>query len=312
MLTENMTWIPGGEFQMGSSNFYPEERPTNKTVVNGFWIDKTPVTKTEFARFVEATDYKSVAERALDPEEYSSIDLENLEPGSLVFTPTKGPVNLNNPAYWWEFVRGANWRAPLGKPEALASDHPVVQVAFEDVTAYAKWRGKSIPTEAEWEYAAKGGNEDTTFPWGNNLYPNGKAMANTWDGDFPWLNTELDGYSGTSPVYTYPENGFGLFDMIGNVWEWTQDWWMSTHPKTSSSPCCSSSGLRTNPKGGNLEASFDPQMPEIKIPRKVLKGGSHLCAANYCLRYRPAARIPQMIDTSSSHIGFRCVVRDQR
>jgi sulfatase modifying factor 1 len=312
MLTENMTWIPGGEFQMGSSNFYPEERPVNKTTVDSFWIDKTPVTKREFARFVEATDYKTVAERTLDPEEYSSIDLENFEPGSLVFKPTKGPVNLNNPSHWWEFVRGANWRAPLGKTEEIATDHPVVQVAFEDVAAYAEWRGKSIPTEAEWEYAAKGGNEGATFPWGNDLYPNGKAMANTWDGEFPWLNTELDGYAGTSPVDTYPENGFGLLDMIGNVWEWTQDWWMSVHPETSSSPCCSSSSLRTNPRGGDLEASFDPQIPEIKIPRKVLKGGSHLCAANYCLRYRPAARIPQMIDTSSSHIGFRCVVRSRR
>ena len=310
MPTENMTWIPDGNFTMGSSKYYAEERPVNKISVDGFWIDTTPVTNREFARFVEATNYISVAERALDPDDYVGIDIENFVPGSLVFTPTTGPVNLNNPNNWWEFVGGANWRAPLGAAsEAISRNHPVVQVAFEDVAAYAEWTGKSIPTEAEWEYAAKGGREDTTFPWGNNLYQDGKAMANTWDGEFPWLNTELDGYSRTSPVNTFPKNEFGLLDMIGNVWEWTQDWWTSAHSEVTGSPCCSTSGTNSNPQGGKKEASFDPQMPEINIPRKVLKGGSHLCAANYCFRYRPAARIPQMIDTSASHIGFRCVLR---
>ncbi|MAI41036.1 MAG: formylglycine-generating enzyme family protein [Candidatus Azotimanducaceae bacterium] len=309
MSTKNMTWIPDGNFTMGSSKFYAEERPVNKISVDGFWIDTTPVTNREFARFVKATNYISVAERALDPDDYVGINIENFVPGSLVFKPTTGPVNLNNPNNWWEFVGGANWRAPLGTSKAISRDHPVVQVAFEDVAAYAEWAGKSIPTEAEWEYAAKGGREDTTFPWGNDLYQDGKAMANTWDGEFPWLNTELDGYSGTSPVNTFPKNEFGLLDMIGNVWEWTQDWWTSAHPEVTASPCCSTSGTNSNPQGGKKEASFDPQMPQISIPRKVLKGGSHLCAANYCFRYRPAARIPQMIDTSASHIGFRCVLR---
>ena len=297
---------------MGSLDFYPEETPVNTVNQDGFWIDANPVTQDEFAQFVDDTGYVTVAERELNPDDYPGINVEDFPPGSLVFTPSDGPVDLSNPGNWWQFVTGAHWRSPLGTDEGNPGDHPVVQVAFEDVLAYADWCGKSIPTEAEWEYAAKGGNDGTVFPWGNELYPDGNVMTNTWEGDFPWSNTERDGFTRTSPVGSYPQNGYGLFDMIGNVWEWTQDWWSSSHPEDEpQSPCCAPDNLRSNPQGGPKEASLDPQMPEITIPRKVLKGGSHLCAANYCLRYRPAARIPQMIDTSASHIGFRCVVRGQ-
>ena len=308
--TDNMIWLPEGEFRMGANNFYPEETPVNTAAVGGFWIDAKPVTESEFAQFIEDTGYITVAEREFIAEDYPGIQMSEFSPGALVFTPTDGPVDLSNPGNWWQFVVGANWRNPIGLDEEVPGDHPVVQVAFEDVQAYADWCGKDLPTEAEWEYAAKGGREGTIFPWGNELYPDGNIMTNTWEGEFPFSNSGRDGYTRTSPVGSYPQNDYGLFDMIGNVWEWTQDWWTSSHPDDESqSPCCAPDNVRTNPQGGPKEASLDLQMPEITIPRKVLKGGSHLCAANYCLRYRPAARIPQMIDTSASHIGFRCVVR---
>ena len=324
-VSDEMIWIPEGEFHMGSERFYPEERPVVEVRVDGFWMDSAPVTNRDFARFIEATGYVTVAERDLVAENYPGLDEADLAAGSLVFTETRGPVDLENPGNWWHFVRGANWRE-----KAARQDHPVVHVAYEDASAYADWCGKSLPTEAEWEYAARGGLDGATYPWGNDFCPDGKAMANTWEGDFPWRNTERDGYTRTSPVGTYPPNGYGLFDMVGNVWEWTQDWWSASHgekasavgpsEETTGMPCCGSvSGAVagghigrtvTNPRGGPERSSFDPSQPEIRIPRKVLKGGSHLCAPIYCLRYRPAARIPQMIDTATSHIGFRCVVRD--
>ena len=312
-----MVRIPEGEFHMGAADFYVEERPVLAVWVDGFWMDPAPVTNSDFARFVEATGYVTVAERDLVAEDYPGLDEADLAAGSLVFTQTRSPVNLGNPGNWWRFVRGANWRNG-----AAHADHPVVHVAYEDASAYADWRGKSLPTEAEWEYAARGGLDGATYPWGNDFHPDGKSMANTWEGDFPWRNTARDGYTRTSPVKTYPPNGYGLFDMVGNVWEWTQDWWGTrgyASQEATNMPCCGSvnqgaSGHdigRTvkNPRGGPEGDSFDPSQPEIRIPRKVLKGGSHLCAPSYCLRYRPAARIPQMIDTATSHIGFRCVVR---
>ena len=309
---DDMVRIPEGEFHMGAADFYAEERPVLPVWVDGFWMDPGPVTNRDFARFVEATGYVTVAERDLVAENYPGVAEADLAAGSLVFTRTRGPADLGNPGNWWRFIRGANWREQAAFP-----DHPVVHVAYEDACAYADWRGKSLPTEAEWEYAARGGLEGATYPWGNDFYPDGKAMANTWEGDFPWRNTEHDGYTLTSPVDAYPPNGYGLFDMVGNVWEWTRDWWSASH-EAPDVPCCGSveqgsvprTTRRTNPRGGPERLSFDPSQPEIRIPRKVLKGGSHLCAPSYCLRYRPAARIPQMIDTATSHIGFRCVVRD--
>ena len=315
--TDGMIRIPEGVFRMGARDFYVEERPVLAVGVDGFWMDPAPVTRSDFARFVEATGYVTVAERDLIAEDYPGLDEADLAAGSLVFTQTPGPVDLDNPGHWWRFVRGANWRGPLA-----SGDHPVVHVAYEDARAYAEWRGKSLPTEAEWEYAARGGLDGATYPWGDAFYPDGKAMANIWEGDFPWRNTERDGYTRTSPVATYLPNGYGLFDMVGNVWEWTQDWWSTSHggENAADAACCGSlnpgaagrniGSTVTNPRGGPENASFDPSQPEIRIPRKVLKGGSHLCAPSYCLRYRPAARIPQMIDTATSHIGFRCVVRD--
>lgn len=307
-MTDEMIWIPEGEFHMGSEHFYPEERPVVAVSLDGFWMDPAPVTNRDFARFVEATGHVTVAERDLIAEDYPGLDEADLAAGSLVFTQTRGPVDLDNPGNWWRFVRGANWREQLA-----CLDHPVVHVAYEDASAYADWRGKSLPTEAEWEYAARGGLDGATYPWGNDFCPDGKAMANTWEGDFPWRNTERDGYTRTSPVEAYSPNGYGLFDMVGNVWEWTRDWWSASN-EAIEFPCCGPVGQetarRTNPRGGPERFSFDPSQPEIRIPRKVLKGGSHLCAPSYCLRYRPAARIPQMIDTATSHIGFRCVVRD--
>ena len=300
-VTGPMVEIPSGSFRMGATGFYPEEGPVRTVGLKGFRIDRAPVTRDEFARFVEATGYVTVAERALDPDDYPGIDVKDLAPGSLVFSPTAGPVDLDDPGNWWRFVSGANWR------DTPAGNHPVVQVAFEDVMTYAEWCGKSLPTEAEWEYAARGGLDGAVYPWGDDWRPDGRALANTWEGDFPWRNTERDGYAGTSPVGTYPPNGYGLLDMVGNVWEWTGDWWSESDASTV---CCAPEQPVTNPRGGLERDSFDPMQPGIRIPRKVLKGGSHLCSPSYCLRYRPAARIPQMIDTATSHIGFRCVVRD--
>jgi formylglycine-generating enzyme required for sulfatase activity len=300
---ENMIRLPGGEFQMGATDFYPEEQPIHGVKVNGFWIDPTPVTRGDFAQFVAATGYVTLAEKDLDASAYPGVDPGDLAAGSLVFTQTSGPVDLGNPGNWWQFLKGATWRDPLCDGAALEGTYPATQIAFEDAMAYAEWQGKSLPTEAEWEYAARGGLNSAVYPWGDEFSPNGEVMANTWEGDFPWRNTEKDGYTGTSPVGSYPANGYGLFDMVGNVWEWTIDWWQDVH---DASPCCAPA----NPVGSQEQNSYDPMQPEIVIPRKVLKGGSHLCAPNYCLRYRPAARIPQMIDSSTSHIGFRCVVRD--
>jgi formylglycine-generating enzyme required for sulfatase activity len=290
---------------MGSDRHYAEEAPVRRVAVDGFWMDRTPVTNRAFSSFVRATGWVTFAERAPDPAQYPGALPGMLEPASLVFTPTSGPVPLDDPGQWWRYVKGANWRRPLGPSSNLGGlwDHPVVHVAWEDVEAYARWTGKSLPTEAEWELAARGGLEGAEFAWGDALEPGGQVVANTWQGAFPFASDKPGGRFRTSPVGSFAPNGFGLFDMIGNVWEWTSDWWSAPGPPAS--PCC----IPHNPVGGPMEDSLDPRLPQIRIPRKVLKGGSHLCAPSYCRRYRPAARHAHPVDTSTSHVGFRCIRR---
>jgi formylglycine-generating enzyme len=300
--------VPAGRFTMGSDRHGPDEAPAHEVRVDGFEISPYPVTNAEFSAFVGATGYVTVAERPLDPAEFPGAPAENLVPGSLVFTPTPGPVDLRHLSQWWTWVPGACWHRPEGPGSTIAGrrDHPVVHVAHEDAAAYAEWVGGALPTEAEWEYAARGGLDGAEFTWGDEARPGGRVMANTWDGpDFPWRSTAADGWFRTSAVGSFPANGYGLHDMAGNVWEWTDDWWSDAHPAGASSSCCAPS----NPRGGGVEASYDPTQPQFRVPRKVVKGGSHLCADSYCRRYRPAARRPQMVDTGMSHVGFRCVWR---
>ncbi|MFO6448347.1 formylglycine-generating enzyme family protein [Erythrobacter sp. NE805] len=305
-----MVHIPGGTFTMGSERFYPEEAPLRRVRVDPFWIDAAPVTNAQFAAFVAATGHVTLAEIPPDPKDYPGLLPGMDRAGSLVFTRPEGPVDTHDAAQWWRFVAGACWRHPLGPGSDLEglSDHPVVQVAYADALAYAKWAGKDLPTEAEFEFAARGGLEGADYAWGDELAPGGAMLANYWQGAFPGENTLADGWERTSPVRHFPANGYGLHDMIGNTWEWTRDWW-SAVPVTGAgkkSPCCAIS----NPRGGTLRGSLDHSLPGVRIGRKVIKGGSHLCAANYCRRYRPAARHPETIDTSTTHIGFRCVVRE--
>jgi formylglycine-generating enzyme required for sulfatase activity len=303
----DMVWIPGGTFRMGSDGHYPEEAPAHFARVDGFWMDRTPVTNAQFRRFVEATGHVSFAELAPDPKDYPGAPRHLLQPGSLVFTPPGHPVDLDNYANWWKFKLGAHWRRPQGPRSSIAGldDHPVVHVAYRDTEAYAAWSRKTLPTEAEWEFAARGGLEGAEFAWGDELTPGGRHMANTWQGEFPNENLEADGWALTSPVRAFPRNGYGLHDMIGNVWEWTTDWFSTRHAVEAAHPCCAP----TNPRGAREDESYDPLQPGTRIPRKVLKGGSHLCAPNYCRRYRPAARHAQPVDTSTSHVGFRCIWR---
>ncbi len=275
-------------------------------------MDRTPVTNRQFAAFVDATGYITVAEVPPDPKDYPGTPPEMQRAGSLVFHKTAHPVDTTNPGNWWRFEFGANWRHPLGPDsdiETLALwDHPAVHIAYADAEAYAAWAGKDLPTEAEHEFAARGGLNGADYAWGDDLAPGGAMLANYWQGLFPFANQMLDGWERTSPVGAYPPNGFGLVDMIGNTWEWTRDWWRErpeSAKKKSRSACCTLS----NPRGGKLKESFDPLQPGVRIGGKVLKGGSHLCAPKYRQRYRPAARHPEMIDTSTSHIGFRCVLR---
>jgi formylglycine-generating enzyme required for sulfatase activity len=302
----SLVWIAGGTFAMGSDKHYPEEAPAHSVTVDGFWIDEHPVTNEQFSRFVHETGHVTFAERAPCAEDYPDAKLELMFAGSVVFRKPKTRVDLGNCYNWWSYVRGANWRHPDGPRSTLKgkAKHPVVHIAYQDAVAYAAWADKELPTEAEWEFAARGGLDGAEFAWGDALVPAGRMMANTWQGEFPYSNLATDGYEGTSPVGAFPPNGYGLVDMIGNVWEWTSDWYDSHH-KTQSS-CCSGAH---NPRGGDPEESYDPRTPNLRIPRRVTKGGSHLCAPNYCRRYRPAARMAQPIDTSTCHLGFRCVVR---
>lgn len=302
-----MLRIPGGRFLMGSDHHYAEEKPAHRVAVSAFWMDRTTVTNADFARFVAATGYVTLAERPLDPAAYPGAQPGMLDPGALVFRMTEGPVDTGNIANWWRWTKGAQWRHPEGPGSDLAGreNHPVVHVAFEDAQAYARWAGKELPTEAEWEFAARGGLEAAEFVWGEELTPGGVHMANTWQGPFPWRNFVADGFERTAPVGSFPPNGYGLHDMAGNVWQWTSDWWSARHAADPAKPCCAPA----DPRGPAMEGSFDPAQPRIRIPRKVVKGGSFLCAPSYCRRYRPAARHAQMMDTGMSHIGFRCVIR---
>lgn len=304
---QDMVWIPGGTFTMGSDNHYPEEKPAVKVKVSGFWMDKYLVTNRQFKKFVDDTGYQTYAERPLDPSMYPGALPEMLIPGSLVFRKTAGPVDMRNIANWWHYVPGADWMHPEGPGSSLEGrwDYPVTHVSWEDVETYAEWISKDIPTEAEWEFAARGGLEGKVYEWGDEYAPDGKMMANTWQGQFPWQNFAIDGFEGTSPVGSFPANGYGLHDMTGNVWEWTSDWFSVKDPSLKFKSCC----IPENPRGGMKEESYDRMQANIKIPRKVIKGGSHLCAPNYCVRYRPAARSAEMIDSATCHLGFRLIVR---
>jgi formylglycine-generating enzyme len=290
---ERMVYIPGGRFRMGCADFYPEEQPVREVEVAGFWMDTHPVTVAQFRRFVKATGYITRAERPLDPADYPEADQSLLVPGSLVFHPTAHPVSLDDYRAWWHYVPGAKW----GRPEGPDSDaysrarHPVVHVAHEDAAAYATWADKALPSEAEWEHAARGRLEGAIFCWGDEFMPGGRPMANTWHGQFPYRHERLDPWVRTSPVGTYSPNGYGLYDMAGNAWEWTDDLFAPASDESSQHGCCA------------------PDEPGGHIPRRVIKGGSHLCAPNYCLRYRPAARQGQAVDTSTGHMGFRCIRR---
>jgi formylglycine-generating enzyme len=298
-----MSWIAARTFLMGSDAHYPEEAPAHNVSVSGFWIDRCPVTNRDFARFVRSTRHVTLAEQVPDAEEYPDAKPELLVAGSSVFVQPDHPVSLNSPYAWWTWIPGADWRHPQGPGTSVQRkpDHPVVHLAWTDVEAYARWVGKQIPAEAEWELAARGGLDGAEYAWGDEFTPGGRWMANTWQGEFPVRNTGKYGHTGTSPVGQYPANGYGLYDMIGNVWEWTSDWYQP-HSHSSPPPCCSPAGP------GSHESSADPA-GQPRIPRRVIKGGSHLCAPNYCRRYRPAARMPQAVDTSTSHLGFRLISR---
>ncbi|MGE9009959.1 formylglycine-generating enzyme family protein [Leptospira interrogans] len=302
-----MIWIPGGTFRMGSDKHYPEEAPAHRVTVDGFWMDQHPVTNRQFREFVRATKHVTVAEVAPDPKDYPGALPHMIYAGSLMFSPPAHPVGLRDFSQWWTFAKGANWRHPYGPRSNIRGldDHPVVHVAFADALAYATWARKALPTEAEWEFAAWGGLEGVEFAWGNEFTPGGRQMANTWQGEFPSQNVNADGFERTSPVGQFPPNGYGLHDLIGNVWEWTADWYSPKHQADAAKACC----IPDNPRGGRETDSYDPRTINVKIPRKVIKGGSHLCAPNYCRRYRPAARHAEPVDTSTSHLGFRCIRR---
>ena len=292
---------------MGSDNHYPEEAPVHRVHVDAFRIDRAPVTNAQFAVFARETGHLTLAEIVPDAKDYPGALPHMLYAGSLVFTPPKHKADLRFWGEWWTFLKGADWRHPYGPASNIngLQNHPVVHIAYADALAYARWAGKDLPTEAEWEFAARGGLDGSEFAWGDEFTPGGHHLANTWQGEFPQQNFCSDGFARTSPVFAYPPNGYGLHDMIGNVWEWTADWYSQRHQPDAAKACC----IPENPRGGSEQESRDPAQPNITIPRKVLKGGSHLCAPNYCRRYRPASRHAQPIDTSASHIGFRCVRR---
>jgi len=304
LVQSDMVELPG-------ERFYPEEAPVRLVEVDGFAIDRGPVTVQEYARFVEATGYVTVAERAPDPADYPEADASLLVAGSAVFQPTSGPVSLDDPRQWWAYVPGASWRHPWGprSDNSQRQDHPITHVAYEDAEAYARWAGKDLPTEAEWEYAARGGIEGAIFAWGDEMRPGGRLMANHWQGEFPWQNHGAKGWRGTTPVGLFPANGYDLYDVTGNVWEWTSDYYATGGDGCglpAPGPCC---GAIQNPRVRSPDASYHVGNPGAGIPRRTVKGGSHLCSPSYCLRYRPSARQPEAVDTSTSHIGFRCVRR---
>jgi sulfatase modifying factor 1 len=292
---------------MGSEDFYPEEGPAQDVSVDGFWMDEHPVTVAEFRRFVKATGHVTVAEQAPDSTDYPDADPNLLVPGSLVFHMTDGPVDLRDFTNWWTWMPGASWKHPEGPDSTLHGRelHPVVHVAYEDAQAYGTWAGKGLPSESEWEFAARGGLQGAVFAWGDDFAPRGRMMANTWQGQFPWQNLALDKHEGTSPVGSYAANGYGLRDMTGNVWEWTSDFFSVSQASAAPNPCC----VPHNPRVTSPDDIIGSGQSGHYIPRRVIKGGSHLCAPNYCLRYRPAARQGETVETSTAHIGFRCIVR---
>ena len=292
-LDADLVWIPAQTTTVGADNDYPEEGPAREVAVDGFWMQKHQVTNAQFDEFVSATGYVTVAERPLNPTDYPGAPPENLQPGSMVFHRTPGPVDLRHLNQWWTWTPGACWNHPRGARSSLHNrdQHPVVHIAFEDAAAYADWAGRELPTEAEWEIAARGGLPGAVYTWGDDPEQPGQRLANYWHGEFPYLPDT--GYGQAAPVGSFAPNGYGLFDMAGNVWEWTADWYGDTRDVQ---PCCAAD-------------TYDPNQPQFQIPRKVIKGGSFLCADSYCLRYRPSARRPQAVDTGMSHIGFRCVVR---
>lgn len=300
-----IVWVEGGMFRTGSDNHCPEERPAHAVTVSGFFIDTTPVTNAQYQAFVEATGHVTVAEIPPDSKDYRGTRPEMLKAGSLVFTPPPIPWICATGASGGIFR--ASWRRPYGPTSSIKGleNHPVVHIAHADARAYAHWADKDLPTEAEWEFAARGGLTEAEYAWGDDFSPDGQHLANTWQGEFPKQNLCTDGFDRTSPVTAFPPNGYGVHDMIGNVWEWTSDWYSQKHDADAPKACC----IPENPRGGREDGSYDPRQPNIRIPRKVLKGGSHLCAPNYCRRYRPAARHAEPIDTSASHVGFRCITR---
>ncbi len=307
---EGMVWVEGGTFVQGSNSddAYESEGPVHQVKVDGFWMDETEVTNKQFREFVEATGYVTVAERPVDWEELKKTVPPGtpkpadslLRPASMVFTPPDRPVPLNNHYQWWNWVYGADWKHPYGPESNIdgKDNHPVVHVAFEDAQAYANWAGKRLPTEAEWEFAARGGKDGRAFAWGDELMPDGKYLANFFQGNFPHDRQDFDGFSSSAPVKSYPANGYGLYDMIGNVWEWTSDWYRpDAYEMYASITVCE------NPKGP--ESSLDPAEPYA--PKRVIKGGSYLCSEQYCSNYRPSARMPSEIYTGQEHVGFRCI-----
>ncbi|GAA2754999.1 formylglycine-generating enzyme required for sulfatase activity [Actinopolymorpha rutila] len=306
--------MPGGTFAMGSDDFYPEERPVRTVEVAGFWMDERPVTVSEYRRFVRATGYVTVAERRLDADLHPGADPRLTTPGSLVFHPTPGPVDLSDCGSWWSYVPGANWRRPEGPGSAPhgRERHPVTHVAYEDAEAYAHWSGKQLPTESEWEYAARGGLDGAVYAWGDDFSPRGRLMANVWQGDFPWRHAGLGPFERTSPSGLFPANGYGLLDMTGNVWEWTSDVYRAPEPDRAAKAACvpllvpldRQSPLPWQRTAADAEAGT----ADGNRVARVVKGGSYLCSATYCLRYRPAARQPSDSATATGHVGFRCVV----
>jgi formylglycine-generating enzyme required for sulfatase activity len=306
-----MAWIPGGEFTMGSDSdlAWADEKPAHRVRVAGFFMDQAEVTNAEFRRFVEATGYVTTAERPPDLNEIMKQlppgtpppPAEKLVPGSMVFRMTSGPVNTRDFSQWWHWTPGANWKHPEGPDSSIAGreQHPVVHVSWDDAVAYARWAGKRLPTEAEWEFAARGGLDNKPYVWGDaRPGADGRWQCNIWQGEFPYRNTAEDGFERTAPVRSFPPNGYGLYDMAGNVWEWCADWYdRDLHKRRAGKP------LVINPTGP--DKTYDPMHPFE--PRRVQKGGSFLCNDSYCSRYRPSARHGCSPDTGMSHVGFRCV-----
>jgi sulfatase modifying factor 1 len=307
MLTE-LIGLPGGAFRMGSTAFYPEEAPAHDATVPAFAVERHPVTNAQYADFVEDTGYVTVAERPLDPASYPGVAAADLVPGALIFRPTPGPVDLRDWRQWWDWVPDASWRQPFGPGSTIHDrlDHPVVQVSYVDAAAYAQWAGRRLPTEAEWEYAAQGG-ASTTYAWGDEVAPDGDLMANTWQGRFPYRNDGAAGWMGTSPVGVFPPNAFGLLDMIGNVWEWTSTRYTMRHHHRRAGAQRPGDGHRRARAADSSKGCCTPSREPDPSVNQTLKGGSHLCAPEYCHRYRPAARSSQSQDSATTHIGFRCV-----